>query len=69
MTQPVTVAATYLGAHQDPWGNQRLAVEATTELDREAFGMTWNQALETGGVLVSRTLKVELAVQLVRSDG
>lgn len=68
VTRPVTLQATYLGKHQDPWGNERLVAEATAELDREAFGMTWNQALETGGVLVSRTLQVEIGVQLVRQE-
>jgi polyisoprenoid-binding protein YceI len=63
-TRPVTLDVTYLGTTTDPWGNPKAAFEATAELDREAFGMTWNQALETGGVLVSKTLKVELAVQL-----
>lgn len=67
VTRPVTLLATYLGKHQDPWGNDRLVVEATAEIDREDFGITWNQALETGGVLVSRKLQIEVTVQLVRA--
>lgn len=64
VARPVTLDVAYLGTTTDPWGNPKAVFEATAELDREAFGMTWNQALETGGVLVSKTLKVELAVQL-----
>lgn len=63
-TNPVTLDVTYHGVTQDPWGNEVAVFAATTELDREAWGMTWNQALETGGVLVGKKLKVELDIQL-----
>ena len=42
------------GVVTDPFGNEKLAVSARTEINREDFGMTWNAALETGGVLVSQ---------------
>ena len=66
VTRPVELDVEFLGVGADPWGNEKVAFTATTELDREAFGITWNQALETGGVLVGRTLKVELEIQAVR---
>ncbi len=66
VTQPVDLEVEYLGVFTDPWGNAKAAFTAVTEIDREAFGITWNQALETGGVLVGRTVKVELDVQLAQ---
>ncbi len=67
VARPVTLDVEYLGVTQDPWGNTRAAFSATTEIDREEFGITWNQALETGGVMVGRKLKVELEVSAVHS--
>lgn len=67
VTRPVVLDLEFLGVHTDPWGNEKAAFEATAEVDREEFGITWNQALEAGGVLVGRTLKVELQVQLGRA--
>jgi len=66
VTRPVTLDLEFNGTQTDPWGGERIAFTATTELDREDFGLTWNQALETGGVLVGRKVKVELDVQAVR---
>lgn len=67
-SRPVTLATTFEGAiTADPWGDARLAFTAEAEIDREAFGLTWNQALETGGVLVGRTVKVLLEIQAVRT--
>ena len=63
VTRPVAFDVEYDGAGKDPWGNTRLAFSATTEVDREAWGLTWNQALETGGVLVGRKVLIELAIQ------
>jgi polyisoprenoid-binding protein YceI len=66
VTRPVELVVEYLGVFTDPWGNEKAAFTATTEIDREAFGITWNQALETGGVLVGKTVKVEIDVQLAQ---
>jgi polyisoprenoid-binding protein YceI len=63
ITRPVVLNAEYLGLIGDPWGNTRVGFSATTEIDREDFDMTWNVALETGGVLVSKKIKIELEVQ------
>lgn len=47
----------------------RIGCSATTELNREDFGLHWNQALEAGGWLVGRTVRIELSVEAVRKDG
>ncbi|MDQ3708846.1 MAG: YceI family protein [Actinomycetota bacterium] len=65
VTQAVTLDVSYLGQLSDPWGNTRAAFSATTQLDRESFGMTWNQALEAGGVVVGKTLNIELEIEAV----
>ena len=52
----------------DAWGNTRVAVAATTKINRKDFGLTWNQALETGGVLVGDTVTIQLEVQAIRQD-
>ena len=51
----------------DPWGNVRLGASARTTIKRSDFGMTWNSALETGGVLVGDEIKIELEFELVRA--
>ncbi len=63
-TRPVELEVTYLGVVTDPWENTVAGFTASTEIDREAFGMTWNQALEAGGVLVGKNIKVEIDVEL-----
>jgi len=65
VTRPVTLDVEFEGAGQDPWGNGRIGFTATTEIDREAFGITWNQALETGGVLVGKQVKITIDAQAV----
>lgn len=67
-THAVELDVDYFGVNQDPWGSERALFQATTELDREDWDITWNQALETGGVLVGRKLQVELDIQLVPQD-
>jgi polyisoprenoid-binding protein YceI len=64
---PIVIESAYLGLATDPWGNEKAAFSGTTELDREAFGMTWNQVLESGGVLVGKKLAIELEVQAARA--
>lgn len=63
VTRPVTLDVTYLGTLQSPFGQTVAAFSATAELNREDWDMTWNQALETGGVLVGKTLQVEIDLQ------
>ena len=66
-TREVTLDVTYEGRGRDPWGNERVSFSADTKLDRREFGLTWNAALETGGVLVSNEIKVHLEVQAIRA--
>ena len=67
-TLPVDLDVEYEGTSAGLRGETRIGFTATGEIDREAFGMTWNQALETGGVLVGKTVKIELHVQAVRQE-
>lgn len=53
------------GRGKDPWGGDRVGYSATTKFDRTDFGLTWNQALETGGIMVGNEVKVTLDVQAV----
>ena len=66
VTRPVTLDATCDGEFSDPRGGRRVGFSATTEVDREDWGLTWNVALETGGVLVSKKLTFELEIQAVK---
>jgi polyisoprenoid-binding protein YceI len=52
---------------KDPWGNTRVAVSATTKINRKDFGLTWNAALETGGILVGDDVTITLDVQFVKA--
>lgn len=62
-TREVELEAELAGRGTDPWGSERVAFSATTTIDRREFGLTWNQALETGGILVGEKLKISLDVQ------
>lgn len=53
---------------KDPWGNTRMGASAKTKIKRSDFGLQWNAALETGGVLVGDDVKIDLEVSLIRSD-
>lgn len=64
-TRPVTLHVERNGEGVDPWGNKRVGLTATTTLDRHAFGLSWNVALEAGGVLVGDKVKVTLDLQAV----
>ena len=66
-TLPVPLDIEFLGAISDPWGNLKTAFTATAEIDREAFGLTWNVPLEAGGVLVGKNVQIEIEVQLAPS--
>lgn len=64
-TKQVTLDATFEGTATDPWGGSRAAFSATAEVDREDFGMTWNAALEAGGVLVGKKVKIEIEAEAI----
>ena len=55
-------------ATKDPWGNVRMGASASTVISRKDFGLTWNAALETGGVLVGDEVTIDLDVQFVKSQ-
>ena len=66
LARPVSLDIEYLGLASDPFGNEKAVFSAATEIDREDWDITWNKALETGGVLVGRKVKIELEIQAVR---
>ncbi|HEU4829703.1 MAG TPA: YceI family protein [Gemmatimonadales bacterium] len=67
VTREVVLDASDEGRGIDPWGNQKAAFTAVTKIDRRDFGLGWNQALETGGVLVANEIRITLDVQAVRA--
>ena len=64
-TREVSLKATFEGAGTDPWGNERIGFEAHATINRRDFGLGWNQALETGGVLVGDEVRIELSVEAI----
>ena len=65
VTQPVRLATEFNGAATDPFGASRVGFSAETEISRKDFGLTWNAALETGGVLVGDKVKISLEIEAV----
>jgi polyisoprenoid-binding protein YceI len=65
---PVTLDATFEGLGKDPWGKQRAGFAAKGAIDRREWGLRWNQALETGGVLVGNSVRIEIEAQAVKQD-
>lgn len=68
VTREVELEATFEGTGRDPWGGERASFSAETKIDRRDFGLTWNQALETGGILVSNEIRLSFEVQAVRAS-
>ncbi len=66
VTREVTLDVDFDGVAVSPWGQEVVAFTATTEIDREDWGITWNQALEAGGVLVSKKVKIEISAEATR---
>jgi polyisoprenoid-binding protein YceI len=66
VTKPVTLELELGGVVRDPFGNDTAIFSAETELDREEFGLTYNQALETGGVLIGKKAKIELEIEATK---
>lgn len=66
IARPVTVEYEYVGTSQDPWGNQRIGFEGSAKISRKDFDLTWNAALETGGVLVGDEITLILDVEAVK---
>lgn len=66
-TRPVTIDFEPTGSAQDPFGNVRIGFEGGTAINRKDWGLTWNAALETGGVLVSEKIKLDFDVSAIRN--
>ncbi|MGO1167570.1 MAG: YceI family protein [Janibacter sp.] len=66
VTKQVALQATYDGTAQDPFGNVRAGFTAITTVDREDWGLTWNAGLETGGVLVSKKITLNLEISAIK---
>jgi len=63
VTKQVTLPVTFLGEGKDPWGNEKVGFETSTTLNRQDFGISWNKALDQGGVLVGDEVKVQVSVE------
>ncbi len=69
VTKPVVLKGEFTGPVKSPWGDRRAGFSLTGELDREAFGLTWNVAIETGGVVVGKIVKLNIEAELIeRAD-
>jgi polyisoprenoid-binding protein YceI len=67
VTKEITLDVQYEGQTKDPWGGTRVGFSATGKIDRRDWGLTWNQALETGGVVVGNDIKINLEVEAIRA--
>ena len=67
VTKPLTIEFEYTGTATDPYGNARFGFEGAAEINRKEFGLTWNAALETGGLLVSENVKLEFEISAIAS--
>ena len=67
VTRPVTIDFEFNGSALDPFGNTRLGLEGSTVVDRKDFGLTWNAALETGGVLVSDKITLQFEISAIKN--
>ena len=65
-TKEIALDVTFEGEAKDPWGGERAGFTATGKFDRREFGLTWNQALETGGVMVANEIKILVEVQATK---
>jgi polyisoprenoid-binding protein YceI len=63
VTKQVTLPVTFLGEGKDPWGNEKMGFETATTLDRQDYGISWNKALDQGGMLVGDEVKVQVSVE------
>ncbi|AEG45394.1 YceI family protein [Isoptericola variabilis] len=68
ITHPIALDAEFGGAGRDPYGRDIFGFSATADFEREKYGLVWNVALEAGGVLVAKTVRIELAGEAIRQD-
>jgi polyisoprenoid-binding protein YceI len=67
VSKKVTLPVTYLGEGKDPWGNTRAGFETDTKLDRKAYGIVWNKAIDNGGVLLGDDVNVSISLETVKA--
>lgn len=67
VTKPVILDVEHTGIVTNPWGNLSAGFEASTKINRKEWGLTWNQALEAGGVLVGDEIKINIEVELIKA--
>ena len=65
VTKPISITFEYTGTATDPFGNARFGFEGEAEINRKDYGLTWNAALETGGILVSENIKLEFEISTI----
>lgn len=65
VTKPVTFELEQLGATKDPWGNNRLGFSANGKINRKDYGMTWNKAMDAGGVVVGDDVEIQIDVEAI----
>lgn len=68
VTRPITLDVEFEGSTRDPWGGERVGFSAKGKIDRRDFGLTWNQVLETGGVVVGNDIKISIEVEAVKAE-
>lgn len=68
VTRPVSLEAEYHGWTQSPFGDRRAGFSATTEVNREDFGLTWNVAIESGGFLVGKKIRLDFEIEAIKQD-
>jgi polyisoprenoid-binding protein YceI len=67
VTKPITIAVEQEGVVIDPYGNERIGFSGSAELNREDYGISFNMALEAGGVVVGKAIKLEIEIEAIRS--
>lgn len=67
VTKPLTIPFEFTGAATDPFGNERIGFEGDVEINRKDWGLTWNAALEAGGVLVSEKIKLVFEISAIKN--
>lgn len=68
ITKEVVLDAEFAGVAKSPWGTTSAGASATAKINREDWDLTWNQALETGGVLVGKEIKITLELELIKQE-
>jgi polyisoprenoid-binding protein YceI len=67
VTKEIELTGAYAGTGTDPWGNERLGLDVSAVIDRRDFGLSWNQPLPSGGLLVSNEVTLELSASAVKA--